>query len=540
MLSVLWLLTCSAVTQPNILFILGDDLGYGDVSVYPNPTEKGRLDTPRLERLAGEGMTFTDHYAGYSVCAPSRTTLMTGRHTGHFNPSQSGQLLFKGNTTVASVLKAAGYATALFGKWGLDGNTGFKHKPGDGAPTVQGFDWFYGQFDQNMCHNYYPHYMWNNTAVDHIHKNEFAMIGACGHDHSKCDWSGDLWTQDAVDYIVNNGGTRRPTEKPFFAYVSFTSPHAGSVGTQIEDDVPGPRLSLSRYASTSWPKVEKDFANTVSLVDHAVGVLVDTVDAAGLKDSTVVFFSSDNGAHNEGGHKYLFFNSSGYLNGFKRSIHDGGHKAAMIVRWPSTTPAGTISAQIWSFYDFLPTAADIAGVASEDLPSDLDGYSVLPTLQGKKQAQPKFVYHDYESCKDPGVSKLYATAFGQNLRMGNWSGVCVGATKPCTVAGGRQWEWWHEEDQDWVAFKVEDGSRLDMGGSSVVVESYDMEGHWERKDGAIEKGGRRVEVRAVTKPGHFFLYDISADVGQTHDISAEHPDKVQEMLGVMAQQYRPQ
>eukprot|EP00756_Hemistasia_phaeocysticola_P040049 Hpha_TRINITY_DN16844_c1_g2::TRINITY_DN16844_c1_g2_i1::g.152641::m.152641 len=541
MLAPLLLLSSSlAAAKPNILFVLGDDLGYGDVSVYPNPTKRGRLDTPRLEQLASEGMTFTDAYAGYSVCAPSRTTLMTGRHSGHFTPTQGGQLLFKGNTTVATVLKRAGYATALFGKWGLDGNNGQMHVPGEGSPTVQGFDWFYGQFDQSLCHNYYPSYLWNNTLSVDIPKNQNASVDNCGADHDKCDWSADLWLQDAVDYILNSDGSRRPADKPFYAFVSFTSPHAGSVGSKIENGVPGPRLSQSRYAKEeSWPQVEKDFANTVTLVDHAVGVLVDTVDSVGLKDSTVVFFSSDNGAHNEGTHKYLFFNSSGNLFGFKRSIHDGGHRAAMIVRWPGTTPAGTTSPQIWAFYDFLPTAADIGGVASGDLPSNLDGYSVLPTILGKSQAQPKFIYHDYESCNDPGLSKIYATAFGQNLRMGNWSGVCVGATKPCTATGGVQWEWYNEADEEWVAFRVDDAAKLELGGSRVLIDSYDIEGDWEIKDGAIEKEGRRVGVRQVTKPGHFFLYDMSKDEGQQNDISAQHPDKVKEMLSIMAEQYHP-
>lgn len=465
--------------SPNILFILADDLGVGDVGVYPNPTKRARIATPNLNRLAAEGMVFTDAYAGYSVCAPSRMTLMSGFHGGHLLQHGDGMFvqLNENVSTVADMLKGAGYSTALIGKWGLDGNFQKPRAPAAGFPTLHGFDWFYGQSDQWQCHDYYPPFMFNKSENLSVVANVGASKAKCGHDFENCIWSAELWTEDAISYIINKGASRRPAGKPFFLYLAYTSPHAGSVGNVGEDDVPGPGTSRSIYANTSWPSVEKNFANTVTLVDAAIGRVLRSLDQAGETEDTVVFFASDNGAHQEGGHEYQFFNSSGYLHGFKRSIHDGGHRSPLIIRWPGVTPAGTISQQQWCFYDFLPTAAAIAGISDEDLPPSLDGYSLLPTLQGKTQDQPEFVYHDFPNCNDAVVKTMgLSCSFGQNVRMGNWSGVCVGGARPCTGRGSQ---------------------------------------------------------------GHFFLYDMASDTSQLNDVSSDHPDVVSAILKIMHEQYQP-
>jgi len=235
-------------------------------------------------------------------------------------------------------------------------------------------------------------------------------------------------------------------------------------------------LGKSEYAKdTQWPLVERHFANTVTLVDTAVGEVVDAVDAAGAKESTVIFFSSDNGAHAEGGHRYQFFNSSGYLNGFKRSIHDGGHRAAFIVRWPGTVAAGVTSVHQLCFYDFLPTAAAIAGLDAA-VPPTVDGHSFLPTLLGHDQPQPQFVYHEYTDCDDPSLAQYPAVkrSFGQNVRMGNWSGVCVGGDRPCT--------------------------------------------------------GQSANSR-------FLLYDMSIDEAQMHDVADQHPSVVNTIRDIMRDQF---
>jgi len=170
--------------------------------------------------------------------------------------------------------------------------------------------------------------MYNNTVNFSIPQNEGASVSKCGPDHSKCLWSGDMWTADAINWVTS----QRRGSKPWFLYLAYTSPHAGSVGSVGEDDVPGPRVTSGPYVDESWPAKEINFATTVTDVDTAIGAVVAAVDNSGQENSTIIFFSSDNGAHQEGGHQYQFFNSSGYLNGFKRSIHDGGHRAAFIVR----------------------------------------------------------------------------------------------------------------------------------------------------------------------------------------------------------------
>ena len=442
-------LALAAFQPPNILFILADDLGVGDVSVYPSPlVNRSRLNTPNLDKLAMEGIRFDAAYAGYSVCAPSRMTLMTGRHVGHVHsigmPKPASNA-----TTVATMLKSAGYETFLLGKWGLDGNYKTPQPPTEGFPTKQGFDYFYGQSDQWQCHDYYPPFMFNGTRNVTIETNTLASVNKCGGpDHEKCTWSADLWTSDAVRII--RGRRKKPTAaQPFFMYLAYTSPHAGSVGSVAETDVPGPRVLESEYAEhlnntvtlvdnavEVWPAVEVHFANTVTLVDNAVGTVLAALDEdAEQKRNTVVFFASDNGAHEEGGHLHEFFQSSAYLRGFKRSIHDGGHRSPLLVRWPGggVAPA-SVTQQQWCFYDFMLTAAELAGVAypSPALPAalKLDGYSVVATLKGGDGAQPQppFLYHDFDSPNDCVAARsnpAVSCEFGQSVRMGNWSTVCV-------------------------------------------------------------------------------------------------------------------
>eukprot|EP00049_Salpingoeca_infusionum_P006356 m.105623 g.105623 ORF g.105623 m.105623 type:complete len:506 (+) comp13283_c0_seq3:337-1854(+) len=462
-----------AQAKPNIVWIMADDLGVGDVSVYPSPAS-ARLETPNIARLAEEGMKFTDAYAGYSVCAPSRWTLMTGYHTGHGNVSNGGPpLLLKNQKSVATILKDAGYTCAIEGKWALDGNYNDPQPPSFGFPTLRGFDYYYGQSDQTQCHNYYPAWMYRGEQNITVNQNLNADPESCGADAKSCLWSGDAWTQDAVTFLKNHTNT---SSTPFFLYLAYTAPHAGAIGSTQENDVPGPDVSSGPYANqTQWPKVERDFANTVYQLDKRIGTILDTLDSLGLSNNTVVFFASDNGAHNEGGHDYQFFNSSGYLNGFKRSIHDGGHRSAFIARWPGVIAANTTSRQLFAFYDFLPTAAELAGVPRSELPPRIDGRSIAQTLRTGKESQPEFVYHEYADCLDPVCTKHSALncEFGQNIRMGNWSGVCVGPHKPCTGA----------------------------------------------------------------PPGQFFLYDMSVDDGQRNDVSFQHPAIVSSILDIMAKQY---
>jgi arylsulfatase A len=483
---------------PNILFFLADDLGYGDVSPMPGGSNRTqpRLLTPNMARLAEDGLTFTQAYAGSSVCAPSRFSLMTGSHTGHFgrrrnqrSGANGASALTSDSVTVAHMLRSAGYATGLVGKWGLDLNPKIPAPPGVGFPTKQGFDFFYGQSNQWECHNYYPSWLFVNDTNTTVEKNFNASTVNCGPEHSKCTWSGNLFTAAATGWIEQQVG-------PWFLYLSYTSPHAGAVGTTGEDDVPSPRVSTGPYADKLgvWPDVEVHFANCVHLVDEALGRVMASLDKAG---PTFLFFSSDNGAHQEGGHKYEFFTSSGPLNGNKRSIHDGGHRAALLVRGPGV-PSGVITKQHWAFYDFFHTAAAIAGVPNSTLPAHIDGYSILPTLQGKTQPQPVLTYHEFGGswgglsdpmcCKTPignctpPVGSTVQCHFGINVRHvdgqgRDWTGICLGPTESATTCD-------------------EDG-------------------------------------------GHFFLYDMQKDQGQTTDLSAQFPEVVKSIKAIMLQEHNP-
>ena len=471
---------------PNILFVLADDLGYGDVSSYPNPSDR-RLHTPHIAALAAKGMRFTDAYAGYSVCAPSRRTLMAGFHSGHFNPQGNGAtaILSNKSVTVAALLRGSEkkYRTRLIGKWGLDGSVRSAGgvPPTEGFPTLQGFDSFYGQSDQWQCHDYYPPFMYNDTANLTVVKNQGASNTTCGHDYSDCAWTGDLWTLDAVDWITASA----KETLPWFLYLAFTSPHAGSVGSIELNDVPAPRVSVGPYALKPWPKVEIDFATAVTAIDAAVGKVVDAVASTGQGDNTIIFFASDNGAHQEGGHDHRFFNSSGYLNGFKRCIFDGGHRAAFIVRWDGHISPGKVSSHQLSFVDVLPTVAELAGIPSTALPPKIDGRSFVPTLLGKSQDQPPFIYHDYphpidaafrRAASDPEGPHKPAVPFGQNIRMGKWSGVAGCHMPPCKIG---------------------------------------------------------------TRNTTFFLFDMDVDQAQLHDVSADvaNADIVKRINGLMASQY---
>jgi arylsulfatase A len=220
--------------------------------------------------------------------------LQTGYHVGHFASNNGGGgMLSNGSTTVASLLREhKNYRTRLIGKWGLDGNYEVPKPPAAAFPTLQGFDGFYGQSDQWQCHDYYPPFMFNDTANLTVPENVGASVAKCGPDHSRCTWSADLWTQDAVDWITASGAAT--PNRPWFLYQAYTSPHAGSVGSIAENDVPAPRVSTGPYAAMDWPAVEVHFATAVTEIDAAVGRLVDTVDSTGQGKDTIIFFASDN------------------------------------------------------------------------------------------------------------------------------------------------------------------------------------------------------------------------------------------------------
>jgi arylsulfatase A-like enzyme len=375
--------------RPNVIFILADDLGYGDLGCYGQK----KLKTPNLDRLAAQGMRFTQAYAGSTVCAPSRCVLMTGRHTGRCRVRGNARVpLEPEDVTVAEILKAAGYVTALVGKWGLgDDST-------TGAPNLQGFDHFFGYLDQHHAHNYYPDYLWRNRAKVPLKGN---VIGK--HDNvavKRSVYSPDLLTEEALKFIEGN------KTKPFFLYLAYTLPHANNErgrvegnGMEVPDDAP--------YTDEPWPQAQKNHAAMITRMDRDVGRLMAKLRELGIDGDTVVFFSSDNGPHREGGADPLFFLSAGPLRGFKRSLHEGGVRVPMIVRWPGRIKAGAVSDHVWAFEDFLPTAAELAGAKA---PAGIDGISVLPTLLGEgEQRRHDFLYWEF-----------HEGGFQQAVRAGDW------------------------------------------------------------------------------------------------------------------------
>ena len=398
--------------KPNLVFILVDDLGYGDLGCYGQKLIK----TPRLDQMAAEGMRFTDFYAGNTVCAPSRSVLMTGQHMGHTHvrgnasgPDMSKQSLRDEDITVAEVLKSAGYSTALCGKWGLgDDAQGGR----SGLPRRQGFDFFYGYLNQVHAHNYYPEFLWRNetksplrNVVKKLDRSYGGFTG--GWATKRIDYSHDLIAEEALGFIRQKAADQT---NPFFLYLSLTIPHAnneGTRGTGNGQEVP----DYGQYESKDWSDPDKGQAAMISRMDADVGRLLDLLDELGIGEDTVVMFSSDNGPHNEGGHHPELFDPAGPLRGMKRDLTEGGIRVPMIVRWKGTTPAGTTSNHIGYFGDLMATAAELAGV---ECPKNTDSVSFVSAITDNAGDQPK---HDYL------YWEFYEQGGKQAVRADNWKAI---------------------------------------------------------------------------------------------------------------------
>ena len=385
--------------QPNIVLILADDLGYGDVGCYGQE----RIKTPNIDRLAKEGMRFTDFYAGCTVCAPSRCVLMTGLHMGHCwvrgnaGADRSIQCLRDEDVTVAEVLKRAGYATALCGKWGL-GEEGTA-----GVPTKQGFDYFYGYLNQHHAHNYYPAYLFRGEERVEL-KNIVPGSGDFGSGvaSEKVQYSPELITAEALAWIEQN------KSRPFFLYYAVTLPHANNEAGKEGMEVP----DLGPYAATDWHAPQKRHAAMISWLDRDVGRLMEKLQQLGLDENTLVLFSSDNGPHREGGNDPDFSDSNGPLKGIKRDLTEGGIRVPFIARWPGKIKAAATSDFVGSFADVLPTLAELGGAS--ELPKDLDGLSIGPTLLGRNADQQQ---HDHL------YWAFYERGGAQAARKGKWKAV---------------------------------------------------------------------------------------------------------------------
>ena len=351
--------------RPNIVYIMADDMGMADVGCYGQK----EIRTPHVDRLAAEGLRFTQCYAGSTVCAPSRSCLMTGLHTGHTTvrnnfaavggiPPQGRLPLRDDDLTVAEVLKSAGYATGITGKWGIG-------EPGSsGVPNKQGFDQWFGYLNQRRAHTYYPDYIWKN-------QQKYVLQGNV--DGKRRQYTHDLFTEFALEFI------ERHKAGPFFLYMAYTIPHGKY---EVPSDAP--------YSEKPWPEKLKNYAAMVTRLDGDVGRIMALLKKLDLDRETIVFFTSDNGA----AFVDPVFNSTANLRGKKGNLYEGGIRVPMIARWPGRIEPDRTSDQVWAFWDFLPTAAELAGVKP---PENIDGISMLPALLGKKQKSHEFLYWEISS-----------------------------------------------------------------------------------------------------------------------------------------------
>jgi arylsulfatase A-like enzyme len=370
-------------SKPNIIYILLDDAGYGDFGCYGQKT----LLTPNIDRLAAEGMKFTRHYSGSTVCAPSRCVLMTGLHTGHSSIRGNGPShLPDGEPNVARLLKDAGYHTACIGKYGLG-----EPAPLD-DPLKKGFDEFFGYVGTAHAHNFYSDFIVRNgrrVPLDNqiIPGSEKKPDTGVATADGRRQWIPQLLSDEVRRYLGERA--RNPAE-PFYLQYSLNLPHANNEAGRTSPlghgmETPG----YGEFASRDWPDVAKGFASAMKFIDDEVGGIMSRLEKGGLDENTLILLSSDNGPHSEAGHDAGFFKSSGGLNGIKRDLTDGGIRVPFIVRWPGKIRPGTVSDHVSGFQDFLPTAAELAGVPS---PAECDGISIVPTLLGNPSQQKQHPY----------------------------------------------------------------------------------------------------------------------------------------------------
>ncbi len=381
--------TSTKNNHPNIIYILADDLGYGDLSCYGQKN----FSTPNIDKLASQGMLFTNHYSGSTVCAPSRSVLMTGLHSGHTFIRGNSEIQPEGQyplpdslLTLPKILQKDGYITGAFGKWGL----GFPGSEGD--PMNQGFDTFFGYNCQRMGHHYYPIHLWSNFDSIPLTEN---------YNGAKVSYGPELIQEKTLQFIEDNAN------KPFFLFVPSIIPHAELVAPEsIMQKYRGKFLPELSYEGTDdGPKFRKGpyqsqtechaaFVAMIEILDNQVGEIIQKVEELGLTENTIIIFSSDNGPHVEGGADPDYFDSNGPLKGYKRDLYEGGIRVPMIVKWPNVVAPNSKSEHISAFWDFLPTIAEIRNI---EIPTNLDGISFLPVLKGESASQKEhdFLYWEF-------------------------------------------------------------------------------------------------------------------------------------------------
>ncbi|WP_019030215.1 arylsulfatase [Colwellia piezophila] len=463
--------------KTNIIYILADDMGYGDLGAYGQE----KILTPNIDKLALEGIKFTQHYSGSTVCAPSRSVLLTGLHSGHTQVRgnytlggynrwgkniEQGQIPLKSGTqTIANMLQNAGYTTAVIGKWGLGGPTN------NIGPNDFGFDYFYGYLDQKWAHNYYPPHVWENKEKV-VLDNEFfiphaliAKTSTKAKDYKQYmgnDYAPELMTDAALKFIDRNA------DKPFFLYYSALQPHA-AIQIPDEDLKPyddkawlEPAMDMTKKVYTPHPRPRAARAAMITDLDRDVGLMLQRLEELGLADNTLVIFASDNGPTGAGGQDLAFFNSTKGLKGEKRDLYEGGIRVPMIARWPGKIPANTTTDVISAFWDIAPTLAQVAQVPGL---TRVDGMSLIPYMQEpNKTSDERVMYWEFSE-------KLRGSHGQQAIRLGQWKAV---------------------------------------------------------KRNAIADANAPIE-----------LYNLTDDIGETNNVAAKHPEIVAKMKKLMTTQRTP-
>lgn len=453
----------SQAAGPNLIWIMADDLGYGDLGCYGQQV----IQTPHLDRMALEGMRFTQFYAGATVCAPSRSVLMTGQHHGHTRvrgnagaANPRAQALQSSDVTVAKVLQQAGYRTALIGKWGL-GDVGAAET---GLPRKQGFDQFLGYLNQRHAHNHFPDFLWRNEERFSL-PNVVTPVGGDGAGYATraVVFADDLFAEESLKFVAAN------KSQPFFLYWAMVIPHANNERTRVLKN--GAQVpDFGPYAGQDWPEPDKGQAAMITRLDGYVGRMLATLRELGLDKNTLVIFTSDNGPHNESNHNLARFEPSGPLTGIKRSLTDGGIRVPMIAWWPGRVAAGVETNHPAYFGDWMATAAELAGTKT---PDSCDSISFVPTLLGKPESQVRheFLYWEFHE----GGFRQAA------LYQGRWKGIRSGGPDSPITLYDQQSD--IAEKTNVAAGHPEIVSKLDQ----YLRQARSASGEWEPKWAAAKK-----------------------------------------------------
>jgi arylsulfatase A-like enzyme len=410
----------AAPTRPNIVLIVVDDLGYGDLGSYGQQ----QIQTPHLDRMAAEGLRFTQFYAGSTVCAPSRSVLMTGQHVGRTPIRGNNEILPIGqqplpdsSVTLAEMLREAGYRTGMFGKWGLGG------PDTEGVPHRQGFDQFYGYIGQRRAHFYWPEFLfesnadslWRTPLEGNIVEDNPERHPGSGPPVERGTYSHDAIMDRALSFIEESAG-----QQPFFAFLPVTIPHASVVAPEEAfapylDDEGNSLFEETPHVAghyTSQPMPKAAYAAMVSHLDQGVGQILDRLDALGVAENTIVLFTSDNGPHGEGGYDPAYFDSNGPLRGMKRDLYEGGIRVPHLAWWPGRIEAGTTTDAIGYFGDYMATFAELAETSAPA--AAVDSRSLMPVLHGEA---------DTLRANEPLYWEFYEQGSKQAVRLGKWKAV---------------------------------------------------------------------------------------------------------------------